>query len=57
MRRRLGEGTSQAERAIEHAITAVAEWQGLEISYEPVPGGISNPNWRVYVVGAPHSFS
>ncbi|MBY5760233.1 phosphotransferase family protein [Rhizobium leguminosarum] len=56
VRRTLGKGESQAERAIEQAIAAVAEWQGRDVSYEPVPGGISNPNWRVYVVGAPHSF-
>jgi len=56
MRRRLGEGASLAEQAIERAIAAVTDWQGREISYEPVPGGISNPNWRVHVGGAPHSF-
>ena len=56
MIRRLGEGSSLAEQAIEQAIAAVTDWRGREVSYEPVPGGISNPNWRVHVGGAPHSF-
>ena len=56
MRRRFGEGNSSAELAIESAIGAVQEWRGREISYEPVPGGISNPNWRVEVAGAPNRF-
>lgn len=56
MKRRFGEGASAAERAIEQAISAVADWRGRDISYEPVPGGISNPNWRVHVGGAAHSF-
>lgn len=56
MRRSLGEGVSAAERAIEAAILAVADWRERPVSYEPVPGGISNPNWRVHVEGAPHSF-
>jgi len=56
MTRRLGEGLTPAEQAIEQAIEAVTSWREREISYEPVPGGISNPNWRVYVEGAPHSY-
>lgn len=56
MRRRFGEGVSPGELAIERAIAAVTDWQGREVAYEPVPGGISNPNWRVYVAGAKHSF-
>lgn len=56
MRLRFGEGTTEAEAAIERAIAAMVEWQGREVSYEPVPGGISNPNWRVQVAGAPHSY-
>ncbi|CAN7241608.1 phosphotransferase family protein [Rhizobium sp. LjRoot30] len=56
MRRRLGEGVSVAEQAIEAAIGASADWRGRDSAYEPVPGGISNPNWRVFIDGAPHSF-
>ncbi|MGO4835697.1 choline/ethanolamine kinase family protein, partial [Rhizobiaceae sp. 2RAB30] len=56
MKRRFGESTTTAERAIEQAIGAVTDWRGRSTSYEPVPGGISNPNWRVHVDGAPHSF-
>lgn len=56
MQRSLGEGVSPGERAIEAAIVAVADWQGRTVSYEPVPDGISNPNWRVHVEAAPHSF-
>lgn len=56
MKRKKGEGVTAAEKAIERVIGAVADWRGRGVSYEPVPGGISNPNWRVYVEGAPHSF-
>lgn len=56
MRRNLGEGESAAERDIEAALRRVDDWQGRALSYEPVPGGISNPNWRVFVEGAPHSY-
>lgn len=56
MRRSLGEGVSPGEQAIEAAILAVADWRERPVFYEPVPGGISNPNWRVHVEGALHSF-
>jgi thiamine kinase-like enzyme len=52
----LGQAISAAEQAIEQAIAAMVDWQGRAVSYEPVPGGISNPNWRVHVDGAPHSY-
>lgn len=36
---------------IDEAIARVADWQGKEITYEPVPGGITNPNYKVNVAG------
>lgn len=56
MRRNLGEGTTAAEHDLEAAVRRIADWEGRAISYEPVPGGISNPNWRVFVAGIAHSF-
>ncbi|MCC6303607.1 MAG: phosphotransferase [Rhodobacteraceae bacterium] len=56
MRRNLGEGESAAERDLEAAARRVSEWQGRALAYEPVPGGISNPNWRVFVEGDGQSY-
>lgn len=36
---------------IEEAITRVDNWKGKEITYEPVAGGITNPNFKVKVDG------
>lgn len=36
---------------IEEAIARVEDWQGKEISYEVVSGGITNPNFKVFVDG------
>ncbi len=49
MRRNYGEATNPAERALEGAADLIDEWKNKNISYEPVVGGISNSNWRVYV--------
>ncbi|MFF7709212.1 phosphotransferase [Pseudomonas sp. NPDC007930] len=50
--KRLGEANSAAERQLEQAILAHADWAGRGIGYAPVSGGISNTNWRVEVEGA-----
>ena len=55
-KRHLGDAQNAAERSIESAIRANSDWQAREITYEPVPGGISNPNWKVDVSGISHSF-
>ena len=39
----------QNERDILHAISQVEDWKGKEANYEPVSGGITNPNWKVSV--------
>ena len=32
---------------IDEAIARVDDWKGKEISYKPVSGGITNPNFKV----------
>ena len=36
---------------IDEAVARVADWQGKDVSYEPVAGGITNPNFKVFVDG------
>ncbi|WP_428487130.1 phosphotransferase [Rhodopila sp.] len=44
---RLGDATTEAEQALEQAVRRVARWQGSDLRYGPVGGGITNSNWRV----------
>ena len=39
---------------IEEAIARIEDWKGKEIKYEVVPGGITNPNFKVFVDGKPY---
>lgn len=55
-RRKLGEAASAAERKAEAAIKAVPGWTLAGLSYEPVPGGISNANWRIYLADREQTF-
>lgn len=55
-RRNLGEAASAAERKAEAAIKAVPGWPLAGLSYEPVPGGISNANWRIYLADRKQTF-
>lgn len=48
-RRNLGDASNEAERRAETAIKAVPGWTLQGLSYEPVPGGISNANWRIFL--------
>ena len=48
-RRNLGDASNEAERRAETAIEAVPGWTLQGLSYEPVPGGISNANWRIFL--------
>ncbi|WP_457589976.1 phosphotransferase [Jiella marina] len=41
---------------IEGVIAATPAWRGRTCRFEPVGGGISNANWRVFVDGIPGSF-
>ncbi|SEM04743.1 Thiamine kinase [Variovorax sp. YR750] len=52
----LGQGTSEDERRVEKIISKWPDWTGLDMSYCPVSGGISNTNWRVHVAGTPRDF-
>ena len=36
---------------IEEAIARIADWQGKDVTYEAVEGGITNPNFKVFVDG------
>ena len=36
---------------IDEAIARIADWNGKEISYDVVPGGLTNPNYKVTVDG------
>ena len=42
---------NQNERDLLEAINRIDDWKGREIKYEPVVGGITNPNWKVTVEG------
>lgn len=48
-RRLLGEAATDAENKAEIAIRAVPGWTLDGLAYEPVPGGISNANWRIFL--------
>ncbi len=39
----------QNEKDLLDVIDKIADWRGEKISYEPVIGGITNPNWKVTV--------
>ena len=45
----LGEATNDAEREIEAVLRTIQPWRGRRLRYAPVPGGISNTNWRVWI--------
>ena len=38
---------------IEEAIARIDDWKGKKVTYEPVAGGITNPNFKVFVDGTP----
>jgi len=42
---------SVIKTTIDEAIAHVDDWKGCNISYKPVPGGITNPNFKVDVDG------
>jgi len=42
---------SMVKTNIDEAIARVDDWKGCKISYDPVPGGITNPNFKVNVDG------
>jgi thiamine kinase-like enzyme len=50
-RKQVGEAATEAEKNVESAASSVPGWAMDGLSYEPVPGGISNSNWRVFLPG------
>ncbi|MEA3123001.1 MAG: hypothetical protein QOD67_20, partial [Caballeronia sp.] len=52
----LGSASSDAEREIEAVLRSVQPWNGRAMHYAPVPGGISNSNWRVWLDGESTSY-
>lgn len=45
------EEKTQREKDILDVIDRIEDWRGKDIKFEPVIGGITNPNWRVTVEG------
>lgn len=43
------EGMGKNERDLVAAVNRITDWQGEDIQYEPVPGGITNPNFKITV--------
>lgn len=56
LRRHLGQAANAAERKAEAAIRAVPGWPLDGLCYEPVRGGISNANWRIYPADRERSY-
>ncbi|MCC8929066.1 MULTISPECIES: choline kinase family protein [Nocardiaceae] len=52
----LGSARTEPERQVEKALAAIAEWEGRNITYTPVPGGLMNSNWRITVDGKPKRY-
>lgn len=55
-KRKLGEARSQYERDVEAAIRQVPQWEGREIHYGMLVGGLNNRNWRIQVAGETREF-
>ncbi len=51
IKRKIGEATTQYEHDVESAVARIKSWNGLNISYSMMVGGISNQNWRIEVHG------
>ena len=51
VKKHLGEAASEPEHKLEQAVARVASWQGCEIRYASLVGGLMNQNWVVEVDG------
>ena len=51
-----GQASNAGERELEAIIARVPPWRGQTLRYEPVQGGISNVNWRIWVGDTDRSF-
>lgn len=56
IRKQLGEAATEAEKNVEAAVLSVPGWTSDGLTYEPVPGGISNSNWRIFLTDQPRTF-
>jgi thiamine kinase-like enzyme len=45
---------NQNEQDLLEVVNSIDDWKGGKIKYEPVLGGITNPNWKVIVAGKPY---
>ena len=54
--KRPGNPVTPAEAKIESVIARIDDWQGKNLRYAFVPGGLANMNWRVRVDGAEQDF-
>ena len=52
----LGSARTDAERAVEKALSAITAWSDRHIRYAPVSGGLQNSNWCLTVEGAPSRY-
>lgn len=55
-RKHLAEASNEAETKVEKAVFAVPGWTVDGLTYEPVPGGISNSNWRIILTDQTRTF-
>jgi thiamine kinase-like enzyme len=49
--RLVGTARTEGERAVEKVVAEIPRWAGRRVHYAPVPGGLSNSNWRLTVEG------
>lgn len=47
-----GSARTEAELRAESVLASITPWQGREIEYAPMSGGLSNSNWRITVDGS-----
>ncbi|MGZ9825783.1 phosphotransferase [Tsukamurella ocularis] len=50
--RAMGTARTADERAVESVLAGIDIWNGRDMYYAPVTGGLQNSNWRVTVAGA-----
>jgi thiamine kinase-like enzyme len=54
--RLVGTARNEGERAVEKVVAEIPRWAGRRVHYAPVPGGLSNSNWRLTVEGEPKRY-
>ena len=56
IRKTMGQAATPSETELEKTASSIGDWNDCRIAYEPVGGGISNANWRVFVSGHDTSY-